>query len=234
MPKNPAKGVPAAVVQACLQHPASARHCPAKPTVYLTIDDGPSAYSTPKYLAILKQYKVNATFFAMGSQVEASDPQLLRDIVASGSRVGIHSWSHDYSVLYPHRRANAQAVEADARRALASVRKALGADFRTGAYRYPGGHMSWEKMAPADAALKRLGLSWVDWNAMFGDAEPPSRRPGTAAGMASLATRQARACHNNTVVVLLHDGPTRGLSIEAMPLVIEWFQAHGYQFGTIA
>lgn len=60
--------------------------------VALTFDDAPNGY-TWEILAILKEFKVRATFFLIGVQV-LRHPELARSIVAAGHEIGNHSFSH--------------------------------------------------------------------------------------------------------------------------------------------
>jgi peptidoglycan/xylan/chitin deacetylase (PgdA/CDA1 family) len=62
--------------------------------VALTFDDGPSPEHTPRVLDLLDEAGVKATFFVIGRKA-AAHPELLRDIVARGHAVGIHSHVHD-------------------------------------------------------------------------------------------------------------------------------------------
>ena len=62
-------------------------------TVALTFDDGPDPVWTPQVLAVLARYHVPGTFFMVGSRV-AHYPQLVRDIRASGSEIGLHTFTH--------------------------------------------------------------------------------------------------------------------------------------------
>lgn len=60
--------------------------------VALTFDDAPNGY-TREILAILREFKVRATFFLIGVQV-VHHPELARSIVAAGHEIGNHSFSH--------------------------------------------------------------------------------------------------------------------------------------------
>jgi peptidoglycan/xylan/chitin deacetylase (PgdA/CDA1 family)/GT2 family glycosyltransferase len=62
-------------------------------TVALTFDDGPDPEWTPQVLAELAKYHVPGTFFVVGSRV-AHYPQLARDILAGGSEIGLHTFTH--------------------------------------------------------------------------------------------------------------------------------------------
>lgn len=65
---------------------------------YLTIDDGASEY-TEKYLKILDENNVKATFFMVNGNMKLY-PDAVRDVVNSGNVVGLHSVSHDIKQLY--------------------------------------------------------------------------------------------------------------------------------------
>ncbi|MGO4598144.1 polysaccharide deacetylase family protein [Terrabacter sp. 2RAF25] len=61
--------------------------------VALTFDDGPDPRWTPDVLDVLHAYGCRATFFAVGSNVEAH-PDLARRIVAEGHRLSNHTHDH--------------------------------------------------------------------------------------------------------------------------------------------
>jgi peptidoglycan-N-acetylglucosamine deacetylase len=61
--------------------------------VALTFDDGPDPVTTPKLLALLRQYHVHATFCVVGSRAR-DYPDLIRAIVADGHTMCNHSWQH--------------------------------------------------------------------------------------------------------------------------------------------
>jgi peptidoglycan/xylan/chitin deacetylase (PgdA/CDA1 family) len=59
----------------------------------LTFDDGPSPYNTPSVLRTLAQYRIKATFFLVGVNVQ-SFPALARRIAEEGHELGNHSVYH--------------------------------------------------------------------------------------------------------------------------------------------
>jgi peptidoglycan-N-acetylglucosamine deacetylase len=61
--------------------------------IFLTFDDGPHPEITPKVLAILKKYKVKATFFCIGKNVEKY-PKIYQQIINEGHSIGNHTYSH--------------------------------------------------------------------------------------------------------------------------------------------
>lgn len=61
--------------------------------VALTFDDGPYEGFTEKYLEVLKDHGVGATFFLVGNRIERF-PEQAQKIVHAGFDVGLHSYSH--------------------------------------------------------------------------------------------------------------------------------------------
>lgn len=60
--------------------------------VALTFDDGPTEF-TPKFLDLLKDNQVRATFFCIGKQIEKY-PETFQRIIAEGHTIGNHTLSH--------------------------------------------------------------------------------------------------------------------------------------------
>ncbi|WOQ18958.1 polysaccharide deacetylase family protein [Raineyella sp. W15-4] len=228
---------PAADVHSWLVDGAKAATYPEAKIAFLTFDDGPSTTTTPKDLDILRSEGVPATFFYItGDRVLGKvDPAIPRRALAEGHAICVHSRSHDYHELYPGRRADAEHIVADHDRAIADLRRVFGDGYSAGCYRYPGGHMSWHGMEPADAALASEGVHWIDWNTMTGDAEPPKRAPHTADQAARMVPAGLTAAGDPRVaVVLMHDAEGMTLSTEALRTVIDGLRDKGYRFGVIS
>src|SRR5262249_14650065 len=66
---------------------------PARPTLYLSFDDGPNPVHTPALLDLLAQSEVRASFFLVGKSV-AAHPEIVTAIVAGGHTLGNHSFPH--------------------------------------------------------------------------------------------------------------------------------------------
>ncbi len=60
--------------------------------IALTFDDGPTEL-TPKFLDLLKEKNIKATFFCIGKQIEKY-PETFQRIIAEGHTVGNHTYSH--------------------------------------------------------------------------------------------------------------------------------------------
>src|SRR5438270_3992071 len=61
--------------------------------VALTFDDGPDPASTPAFLAELDRLGMRATFFMLGTNVEAH-PDLAAEVAAAGHEVAVHGYRH--------------------------------------------------------------------------------------------------------------------------------------------
>lgn len=70
-------------------------------SVALTFDDGPSPRHTEAILDILKQHRLHATFFVVGSRVE-KHCQIVKRIVEEGHELGNHTQNHLF--LWDHGR----------------------------------------------------------------------------------------------------------------------------------
>ncbi len=68
-----------------------------KKRVALTFDDGPHPRYTPKILDILAEFGVEATFFAVGANVDAY-PDILKRVLAEGHELGNHTYHHYHTV----------------------------------------------------------------------------------------------------------------------------------------
>lgn len=61
--------------------------------IILSFDDGPNPGVTDKFLDLLKEYGIKATFFVIGANAKKY-PELMNRIVAEGHIVGNHSMTH--------------------------------------------------------------------------------------------------------------------------------------------
>ena len=61
--------------------------------IFLTFDDGPIPEVTPLVLEILEKYKIRATFFCVGENVQKY-PEIFEQITKAGHAVGNHTYHH--------------------------------------------------------------------------------------------------------------------------------------------
>jgi len=67
----------------------------AKKEMALSFDDGPAVAYTPEILTILREEKVKAAFFCIGSRI-AGNEKIFRQIHEEGHVIGNHSYSHHF------------------------------------------------------------------------------------------------------------------------------------------
>ena len=61
--------------------------------IYLTFDDGPIPEITEFVLETLENYKVKATFFCIGNNIE-KHPNIFQQVVNQGHTIGNHTYNH--------------------------------------------------------------------------------------------------------------------------------------------
>jgi peptidoglycan-N-acetylglucosamine deacetylase len=211
-----------AQAQACPTPPASfIRTAPATAarTVALTFDDGPGPF-LPQILKILRMNDVRATVFDTGAG-DAAYPAMTRQIVTDGQLLGDHSWDHAYPSAVPGGWTVSYLVDQISR--TRSQQEAL-----TGQsvcyFRPPGGYTT-----NVLTATKQLGMSAVLWSVDPRDwTQPASYSQASVDAIVSAATNTGGQAHP---IVLLHDaGGYRGNTVAALPRIIDWYRANGYQF----
>lgn len=208
-----------------------------KKVVFLTFDDGPSTTVTPKVLDTLKQQEVKATFFIVGKNLVAQDGSTINDKSANllkrefeeGHAIANHSYCHDYSYLYPNRNIDVDRLTADFDKTNNIMKQILGEKFDTKVVRLPGGMMSWKNQTAAKEGLKAKNISYVDWNALNGDAEKGGKRPAEEL----IKRAESTIGTQEKVILLMHDTYGKETTAEALPKIIEHLKAQGYEFKTL-
>lgn len=185
-----------------------------KKKVYLTFDDGPST-STETILEILEEYDVKATFFVVGKEDEYS-MEMYKKIVDAGHTLGMHSYSHQYSVIYQSVEAFAQDIEKQE----ALLKTATGEDIRL--FRFPGGSSNMVSNIGMQEFIKYLnseGITYFDWNVSSGDA---TSKYLEADALVQNVVQDVGIYKNS--VVLMHDAADKPNTVEALPKLIEELQ----------
>lgn len=205
--------------------------------VFLTFDDGVTPNVTDKVLDILKEKEVHATFFIVGKTLnDGAKPYLLREL-NEGHSIAIHSFTHDYEKLYPGRIPNVNIIKEEAEKTQNRLIELIGDNFKSKVWRYPGGHMSWkglDEAGNADEVLKSIGLEWIDWNSLSGDAEPLKKRPTNEKEMLEFVKTSLKYWkQQDVVVVLMHDSVGKELTVKTLPMIIDHFKSEGYEFGIL-
>lgn len=195
----------------------------AEKVVYLTFDDGPSE-RTAELLEILDYYEVKATFFVVGGESEICR-QWMRDIVAAGHTIGVHSYTHIYTDIYD----SVEAYLEDFAREYYLIQDATGVAPQI--FRFPGGsinayngHIYQEIISE----MTRRGFVYFDWNRQTGDAVQSSVPAQTLVENALSQSASMRR-----VFLLAHDSARFTNVVEALPKIIEGYQAEGFSFAAL-
>lgn len=192
-----------------------------KKEVFLTFDDGPTTKVTPRILEILDEYDVKATFFVIGQNAE-KNPELIKEEKAKGHAIANHTYSHDYNYIYN----NPDNFLKDLEKGNETLATILGGH-SSKLIRFPGGSFG-SKRAPYREVVKAAGYTYVDWNALNGDAEALNVPVATL-----IQNIKETTGSKNHVVVLMHDAATKGTTADALPQIIEYYKSQGYEFKTL-
>lgn len=191
---------------------------PEGKVIYLTFDDGPSAY-TDYLLDVLAKYDVKATFFV----VNRGYHDTLRRIVAEGHTLAMHCGEHVYSKIYASEEAyfddlkTIQDVILEQTGQLSTIVRFPGGTSNTVSRNYNTGIMT-----RLSKMLDAMGYRYFDWNVSSGDAGE--------------TTDTEEVFHNiiggiqqrNISIVLQHD--IKKYSVDAVEMVIQWALKNGYTF----
>ncbi|MFE5137014.1 polysaccharide deacetylase family protein [Streptomyces fagopyri] len=187
--------------------------------VALTFDDGPDPRSTPRFLRLLAEREVRATFFLLGDEARRC-PDLVREIAAAGHEIGVHGWLHRPLLLRGPR-----ATYDDLARARDTVAAATGRPPTL--FRPPYGVMS----TSAHLAAHRLGLTPVLWTCWGED--------WTARATPESVHRVVAADLDGGGTILLHDSDRTSApgswraTLGALPRILDTCASRGYQVGRL-
>ncbi len=185
--------------------------------VYLTFDDGPSIY-TDEILDILAKYDVKATFFVIGKTDEKSKASYKR-IVEEGHTLGMHSYSHKYSIIY-------NSLE-DFDKDFTKLRKLLydTTGYKPTIYRFPGGSNNMVNKHGMDTFIRYLNkksITYYDWNVVNGDATGVeyTKKQLIKNVLDGVATKQ-------TSIVLMHDSAVKKATVDSLPKLLKELTENG-------
>lgn len=189
--------------------------------IYLTFDDGPSE-RTPEVLQILREEDVKATFFVIGKADEQSR-QWMRDIVAGGHTIGMHTYSHEYDAVY----ASVEAYLADMYQIFTLIEETTGVT--PTAFRFPGGSINgynYEICQDILSEMLRRGFVPYDWNVSSGDAASVDLTPASAI----VSNVVGGAAGLDRGIVLMHDAAPKATTVEALQPMIRQLRDMGFRF----
>jgi peptidoglycan-N-acetylglucosamine deacetylase len=183
--------------------------------VALTFDDGPDSVLTPSFLSFLRDRRVPATFFVVGSRVRAN-PRVVRRASELGFVVGNHTYRHE---------SLPSLSSAGVKQTLLRTRRAI---------RDAGGKPAPVMRPPYGAVDGRvralaadLGMATVMWTI---DPRDWSGRSAASIASSTLAGLRPRG----TNIVVLHDGVGNSRNtLLALPRIIRTARERGYCFAAL-
>jgi peptidoglycan/xylan/chitin deacetylase (PgdA/CDA1 family) len=173
----------------------------------ISFDDGPYPGHTERILNILKEHKVQATFYLIGNRVD-DYPDLARRVVEEGHEVANHTYYHPNLTWLNRDEARAELLAASW-----SIQRHTGVRPTMG--RPPGGQMN----SMVQSVFAEVGLINVLWTISPGDLNGASRGEIVSAFSRRLAPG---------AILLLHDYPKA--TLEALPEIIKIARSKGYRF----
>ena len=173
-------------------------------SVYLTFDDGPIPEMTPWILETLDKYKIKATFFCVGENVQKY-PALYNRLLTEGHKTGNHTFNHVQGIFSRSKKYI---------RNIADATKYIDSDL----FRPPHGHMRFPQLF----RLRKM-FRIIMWDVVTRDYSPYM----TAPGILHIIKKYTR----NGSVIVFHDSlKAIGRIEKALPETIEWLLHENYQF----
>lgn len=186
--------------------------------IYLTFDDGPSSH-TSRLLDVLDQYGVRATFFV----VRTGYLHLLPRMAASGHTVAMHTLTHKYDQIYT----SEEAYFNDLYQMQSIIQSYTGQTPTI--LRFPGGSSNTVSRRYNKGIMTRLTQMLNEMNYRYFDWNVDSRDASNAKSAQTVYQNVIRGCSGKSVsIVLQHD--TKGFSVDAVEMIIQWGLANGYTF----
>ena len=188
---------------------------------YLTFDDGPY-YLTHKFLNVLKDYDVRATFFTIGLNKEPcfdDNSKSCKDLYAKtasyGHTMANHTYSHQiFNGLYSSSNSFINSVKKQEK----LIKEKTG--ITTNIVRFPGGSATAGNLK--NDIIKKLrenGYGWVDWTASNGDG-------GYVPNKQLALSNFKKTINSDIEVILFHDYSEA--TLKSLPEVIEYLKEKNY------
>lgn len=187
--------------------------------VYLTFDDGPIPEVTPKVLAILAKYKVKATFFMVGENID-KHPEVFEQVVKAGHSIANHTYNHmkGWKHLTKTYLANVRQWEEAVKRHYPQGCPAPVLNL----FRPPYGRTwVWQRKA-----VMKMGYEIYLWDVLTRDYNP-HRTPEAMLAQIKRQTREGS-------IINFHDSvKSNERMLEVLPPAIEWLQKEGYELAAL-
>jgi peptidoglycan/xylan/chitin deacetylase (PgdA/CDA1 family) len=175
--------------------------------IYLSFDDGPHPVITPYILNVLADYKVKATFFCIGTQVQ-KHPDIYNRIIEEGHTVGNHSFSHRSGWKLP-----VDEYVSDVKRASEMIQSKL--------FRPPYG-----RITPLQFKVLKNSYKIIMWDILSKDYDPDLSDARVIKNATSDLTPGS--------IIVMHDNDKTAKRMEnILPNILDIILKDGWEFKTI-
>ena len=194
-----------------------------KKLIAFTFDDGPRSGTTDIILNVLKEKGIKATFFV----TSGGPDDLIKRAYDEGHSIGLHTSSHDYSVVY----SSVDSYFKDLKVVSDRVERITGE--KSTLIRFPGGssntisrRYSSGIMSCLTQEVVKRGYRYYDWNIDSRDAEGGRFDSSQIANFVT-----SSLSHDKVNMVLMHD--IKVTTKDAIGQIIDYGKANGYTFEAI-
>lgn len=182
---------------------------------YITFDDGPTYVITNQILDVLKKYNVKATFFVVGKEIDGKE-DILRRIYKEGHGIGVHTYSHNFKLIYR----NENTFVNENVRAAQKVLNVTG--FYPQAVRFPGGSSKILTSSLLEE-LHKNNFKVYDWNVSLEDGINAYLNENIL-----LKNAFKIKGDKDNVIILMHCNSNNINTVKALPKIIEKYESEGY------
>lgn len=191
---------------------------------YLTFDDGPSRL-TPKFLDVLKENQVKATFFLIGCQIEGDMAEVAKRACREGNELGVHTYCHEADKIY----SSEECYYQDLMKTRDIIKKKV--NYKCNLFRFPWGSAN-AYIRPYKksliARMEKENMGYADWNVSGEDSV------GFPTEETILQNVRKDYRRYNQPVILLHDSAISEKTLAALPVIIKELKEQGYRFDVLS
>ncbi|MDQ0059348.1 polysaccharide deacetylase family protein [Paenibacillus harenae] len=181
----------------------------------MTFDDGPDETYTPQLLQVLAAHGAKATFYMIGSSIEAY-PDVARAVHSQGHEIGNHTYNHPYLTKIAHAERKEQLERTHA--LIIEITGSSPATFRPPYIDYN------DEVAAEAAAMDYQMIGAVNMEAM----------DWAAPGVDHIVSKTMEQVRNGGILIF-HDGyGDRSQTVEAVKQLVPELMHQGYRFVTVS